>query len=566
LLSRLLASFLVVREGADIEALAQAHAGWNFVTAVGVVRFADGRVVMEGEGRGRLSAERKTRRLNQRLAEVQSAFGGMEASEGSLRQRQVTLEEELGRAEAELAESGRERAGLDATNAAATGVLDDLAAEQARAGAEVHNLEAQLRAAAEKAEPLRQRLAEADSRNASVGRALSAAGMAVAEHEGRVKVALADSAEALAELGEEQQQVSRLEAEQTFAKRTLDDARRKAAGLESGGRQQRQEAAQLRQAADGRASAIEQARQAVEGVEAQAEGLAAAAAAGAEDELERNIAELRHAQERNQRLLMDQRMRRYDLEKQAAAMAEEARASHGTDIGAVAALPGEDFEQRYAAVRRRLEALGAVNPLAAEEFEQERKDLGRLAGQRDDVAQAKVNLEQTMLELDRHAREQFVQTYGEVRLHFQEIFRALFLDGEADLVLVNEASPLESEIAITARPKGKTPKRLEQLSDGEKALLAVSLLFAFYRVKPAPFCFLDEVDAPLDDVNVGRFADYLKGISGLTQVIIITHNRATVERAAALFGVTAEQPGISQLVSVSLAQFSEQRREPEPEN
>jgi chromosome segregation protein len=136
----------------------------------------------------------------------------------------------------------------------------------------------------------------------------------------------------------------------------------------------------------------------------------------------------------------------------------------------------------------------------------------------------------------------------------------LFLEGEADLVMTNDANPLESEIGIIAKPRGKNPKRLEQLSDGEKALLAVSLLFAFYRVKPAPFCFLDEVDAPLDDANVGRFADYLKGISDKTQVVIITHNRLSVERADVVFGVTAEQPGISTLVSVSLADYRRQAR------
>jgi chromosome segregation protein len=385
--------------------------------------------------------------------------------------------------------------------------------------------------------------------------------VAVAEHEGLVKAALAESAAGLAEQAEARQQASRLETEQAYAKRTLDEARRKVTELADAAGQHHREAERLRAAAAGRAGPVEQARKEAEKVEAEAAKLAVAESAKAEEELERNVAELREVQEKNQRLLMDQRMRRYDLEKQAAAVAEEARASHNTDIAAFTAQPGEDFEQRCASVRRRLEALGAVNPLAADEFEQERKDLGRLAGQRDDVAAAKVNLEQTMLELDRHAREVFVRTYGEVRGHFQEIFRTLFLEGEADLVLVNETNPLESEIAITARPKGKTPKRLEQLSDGEKALLAVSLLFAFYRVKPAPFCFLDEIDAPLDDINVGRFADYLKQMAAGTQVIVITHNRATVERAESLFGVTAEEPGVSQLVSVSLAQFREQQPE-----
>jgi chromosome segregation protein len=267
---------------------------------------------------------------------------------------------------------------------------------------------------------------------------------------------------------------------------------------------------------------------------------------------------LRQAQERNQNVLMEQRMKLYELNQRFAAISEDARSSYGTDIAAFQPEATEGAEERLAQVRQRLEALGQVNPLAAQEYEQEKSDLAKLVTQREDVAAAKLNLESALTEIDRHAQEQFAATYGEVRGHFREIFQALFLEGEADLVMTNDANPLESEIGIIAKPRGKNPKRLEQLSDGEKALLAVSLLFAFYRVKPAPFCFLDEVDAPLDDANVGRFADYLKGISDKTQVVIITHNRLTVERADVVFGVTAEQPGISTLVSVSLADYRQQ--------
>jgi chromosome segregation protein len=280
--------------------------------------------------------------------------------------------------------------------------------------------------------------------------------------------------------------------------------------------------------------------------------------ARAEEELESNLAELRQSQERNQAILMDQRMKLFELNQKLGAITEEASSSYATDIGTFQPEQAEGVAERLAQVRRKIEMLGQVNPLAGDEYRQEKSDLEKLMMQREDVAQARANLVLTMTEIDRHAQEQFAQTYTEVRGHFREIFKTLFLEGEADLVMVNEANPLESEIGIIAKPRGKNPKRLEQLSDGEKALLAVSLLFAFYRVKPAPFCFLDEVDAPLDDANVGRFADYLRGISDRTQVVIITHNRLTVERADVVFGVTAEQPGISKLVSVSLSGYREQ--------
>ncbi|MBN2537911.1 AAA family ATPase, partial [candidate division WOR-3 bacterium] len=264
---------------------------------------------------------------------------------------------------------------------------------------------------------------------------------------------------------------------------------------------------------------------------------------------------LRRAREQNQALLMEQRLKLHELEQHRRQLVEEARDNYQTDIESFVPETQDDAAARLDRVRQRLEALGRVNPLAAEEYEQEKRDLDKLAQQRDDVVGARANLLASIDEIDHHARERFLATFGEVRHHFQAVFRELFLEGEADLVLADETRPLESEITIFARPRGKNPKRLEQLSDGEKALLAVSLLFAFYRVKPAPFCFLDEVDAPLDDANVARFADYLKRMSERTQVIIITHNRLTVERADSLFGVTAEQPGVSKLVSVSLADY-----------
>lgn len=556
LLLQTVETFLVAPDGADLNQLAETYPGWNLVTREGVARFADGRLVMEGADRGQLSAGRRLRAVSQRLAEVQSTLVECVKREGSLREQESALQRELSQYEAELVETDRQRAGLAAAAAAAASVLADLKAEEQRAMAELRRLEAQRQAAEEKATSLGARLAKVESGSAARAQELARLQVAIAEHEALVKEALQESAQAVASLGEEQQQVSRLETELAYVKRTIEEAERRVRALASESDAQRQEAARLRQAADERRTAIEQRQQEAVELETQAEGLTPVSIAEAEEELERNLAELRETRERNQRLVIDQRLRRHDLEQRVAAIVAEAQTSHRTDIVSYTPEPIPDFEERRSSVRRRLEALGAVNPLATDEFEQERKDLSRLVAQRDDVVRAKANLEQTMVELDRHARDQFLQTYGEVREHFQEIFRRLFLEGEADLLLLDEANPLQSEVAIVARPRGKNPKRLEQLSDGEKALLAVSLLFAFYRVKPAPFCFLDEVDAPLDDVNVGRFADYLQELSRQTQVIVITHNRATVERAATLFGVTAEQPGISQLVAVSLAQFS----------
>jgi chromosome segregation protein len=126
----------------------------------------------------------------------------------------------------------------------------------------------------------------------------------------------------------------------------------------------------------------------------------------------------------------------------------------------------------------------------------------------------------------------------------------LFTGGEADVLLVDESNPLESPIEIISRPRGKKPLTIAQLSGGERALTAISLLFALYMVKPSPFCFLDEIDAPLDDVNVGRFLKIVRKFSAKTQFVIITHNKITMEAADTLYGVTMEEPGVSKVVAV----------------
>ena len=144
----------------------------------------------------------------------------------------------------------------------------------------------------------------------------------------------------------------------------------------------------------------------------------------------------------------------------------------------------------------------------------------------------------------------FSDTFVQVRSNFQQVFAELFQGGEADLRLENEDDPLESPVQISARPRGKRFLNITQLSGGEKALTAISLLFAIYLVKPSPFCILDEVDAPLDDANVMRFLRMVRSFIGKTQFIIITHNKRTMEQCDRLYGVTMQQPGVSQIVSV----------------
>jgi chromosome segregation protein len=204
-------------------------------------------------------------------------------------------------------------------------------------------------------------------------------------------------------------------------------------------------------------------------------------------------------------------------------------------------------------LREDLESLGAVNPLAIEEHEEELKRLDFLTTQRNDLAAAKQSLMQAIREIDITARELFLETFTQVRENFRQIFMTLFGGGECDLRLENPEAPLDCDIEIHASPRGKRTQRIHLLSSGERALVALSLLFGIFLTKPSPFCLLDEVDAPLDDQNVGRFVRMLNQFKEKTQFIVITHNpRTTTEAADAVYGVTMQEPGVSSFVSVRM--------------
>jgi chromosome segregation protein len=204
-------------------------------------------------------------------------------------------------------------------------------------------------------------------------------------------------------------------------------------------------------------------------------------------------------------------------------------------------------------LRRQIEQLGPVNPLAIEEHEEETKRLEFLTTQRADLAEAQVKLQAAIKEIDITARDLFLATFAQVRAHFREIFMTLFGGGECDLRLEDPERPLDCDIEIHASPRGKKTQRIHLLSSGERALVALSLLFGIFLTKPSPFCLLDEVDAPLDDQNIGRFVKMLNQFKKNTQFIVITHNpRTTTEAADAVYGVTMQEPGVSSLVSVRM--------------
>ncbi len=203
-------------------------------------------------------------------------------------------------------------------------------------------------------------------------------------------------------------------------------------------------------------------------------------------------------------------------------------------------------------IRAQLERIGPVNLLALKEVDELSERSTFLGAQRTDLVDALKSLNETIREIDTTCTERFVDTFQQVNAVFTETFSNLFGGGTARLDLVDEDDPLESGIDITAQPPGKRNQSVQLLSGGEKALTALSLLIALFRIKPSPFCILDEVDAPLDDANVERLADLVKAMTEHTQFVLITHNRRTMQRADLLYGVTMEEPGVSKVVSVRL--------------
>ncbi|HYC32884.1 MAG TPA: AAA family ATPase, partial [Gemmatimonadales bacterium] len=214
----------------------------------------------------------------------------------------------------------------------------------------------------------------------------------------------------------------------------------------------------------------------------------------------------------------------------------------------------ETLESEAGRVAGALEAIGPVNPLAVEEHAEEVKRLEFLSSQRDDLVGARQSLIQAIREIDGTARSMFLETFTAVQANFTTVFQTLFGGGECELRLANPDDPLDSEIDIHAAPRGKRTQRIHLLSSGERTLVAVSLLFSIYLTKPSPFCLMDEVDAPLDDANVGRFTRLLDEFKTGTQFLVITHNPRTMQSADAVYGVTMQEPGVSTIVGVRLAE------------
>jgi len=202
-------------------------------------------------------------------------------------------------------------------------------------------------------------------------------------------------------------------------------------------------------------------------------------------------------------------------------------------------------------IQRSLDNIGPVNMAVQDEYNEDSERLSHLRKQRDDLVESEENLRETIQKIDRIARKKFQETFKLISKNYEKLFNLFFEGGYGALRLVGDPDPLEADIVIDAQPPGKKNTSLRLLSSGEKALTAISLLFSIYQVKPSPYCILDEVDAPLDDINIHKFTKVLKQFADETQFIVVTHNKLTMEIANHMYGVTQERKGVSKLVSVS---------------
>jgi chromosome segregation protein len=209
-------------------------------------------------------------------------------------------------------------------------------------------------------------------------------------------------------------------------------------------------------------------------------------------------------------------------------------------------------EEAINALKAKIDRLGPVNMMAIEQFDELETRHVFLTTQRKDLVDSIAQTAEAIKRIDETTKARFNEAFVAIQQNFQVTFSTLFGGGHAGLTLLDENDPLESGIDIVASPPGKRLQSVQLLSGGEKALTAIALMFAIFRYKPSPFCLLDEIDAPLDDANVGRFVEMLRGMLDRTQFILITHNRRTMEIANRLYGVTMEEPGVSKLISVQL--------------
>lgn len=285
------------------------------------------------------------------------------------------------------------------------------------------------------------------------------------------------------------------------------------------------------------------------------------------NDLDKELRELQRRRESLSVILNELQNKIHETKINLTSISERLSAEFQVDIDQLMLVTDEEDEENQAkeklsevelqaeveTIKRKLEKIGTINPMAMDQYQESKERRDFIVEQKEDLLKSKESLLQTIAETEEYAKNAFMEAFDKIRANFLTVFRSLFSEEDtADLILTNPEDPLESKIDITAKPKGKRPLTINQLSGGEKTLTATSLLFALYLLKPAPFCIFDEVDAPLDDANTEKFNQIIKTFSKDSQFIIVTHNKRTMASTDLMYGVTMREQGVSTVVPVDL--------------
>ncbi|MGE4017688.1 MAG: chromosome segregation protein SMC [Cyclobacteriaceae bacterium] len=290
------------------------------------------------------------------------------------------------------------------------------------------------------------------------------------------------------------------------------------------------------------------------------------AARGEIDQFEKDLREIQHQRQNIDTLLMQLQGELSESKLELNSVKERLSVEFKVDLDQLLAeahpegeaLPDEEkLRNDVTKIRDRIDNMGPINPMAMEAYTEIKERNDFINTQKEDLLKAKESLFNTINEIEGVASETFMQAFTQIKTHFVDVFRSLFAEGDdCDLKLVDPTKPLESDIDIIAKPKGKRPLTINQLSGGEKTLTATALLFSMYLLKPAPFCIFDEVDAPLDDANIDKFNNIIRNFSKESQFVIVTHNKRTMTSTDVIYGITMVEKGISRVVPVDLRELA----------
>jgi chromosome segregation protein len=558
---------VVVTEEEDLAGLEEGAPQVTFLSKNG--RFIRRRFSVSGGSVGLFEGKKIGRKKN--LEQLEHAIEKSERQEQKLSSRYYQLKDELARIQADT----REEELFEARQA-----LNQLEQQRVSLSTRLENFESFVQDVEQKMAALLEAISHFEQENRRIDASLAEKRKGLAEVKDRIAHMDESYREAAEQLSEastaynqqhieyvrQQNKVSSLERELSFREKQQTETE---AALEKNRSTLDQSGEEIRRIQEEQGRLEEQLVQAYQERKAMEDRLTQAEqsyfqARGELNELEDQLRQLQKKRQDAQLLINSLKDKSSDLKFELSSIAQRLRIEFELELNDIlnetgaTELSEEETQAKVERLKSRLDNYGEINPMAMEAYEEMKERYDSITRQRDDILEAKESLLQTIQEIEETATAQFLYAFEQVRLHFIDVFRSLFTDSDnCDLLLLDPENPLESKIEIVAKPKGKRPQTINQLSGGEKTLTATALLFALYLLKPAPFCIFDEVDAPLDDVNIAKFNKIIKKFSQDSQFIIVTHNKLTMAAVDTIYGVYMAEQGVSGVSAVDFRHFEE---------